>query len=100
MKQEEKPMWIEREDYCPNCNSQKALMLFDKYNSITNYPMLLDQNRTDIFNVNEYSKQYNYLQCNRCGTKFFIDWSTGLPRAMHPRHFKTFMNNFKMMKMV
>lgn len=93
-------MWVEREDYCPHCNSRKSLVIFDKYNNVINYPMVLDQNRTDIFNVNKTSKQFTHMQCNKCGTIFFIDWSSGLPRAMHPNYFKSFMNNFKMLKLV
>lgn len=32
MEQEKRniPMWLEREDYCPHCNSRKSLMIFDK----------------------------------------------------------------------
>ena len=91
-------MWIEREDYCPHCNSRKSLMIFDKYNNVINYPMLLDQNRKDIFEVNENSRQFTHMRCNKCGSNFFIDWSNGLPRPMHPNYYKSFMNNFKMMK--
>ena len=40
-----KIMWLEREDYCPHCHSRKALMIFDKYNNIINYPMVLDQDK-------------------------------------------------------
>ena len=95
---ENKIMWLEREDYCPHCHSRKALMIFDKYNNIINYPMVLDQDKKDIFKVGENSKQFTYMQCNKCGSNFFIDWSNGLPRAMHPNYYKSFMNNFKTMK--
>ena len=60
--------------------------------------MVLDQDKKDIFKVGENSKQFTYMQCNKCGSNFFIDWSNGLPRAMHPNYYKSFMNNFKMMK--
>ena len=69
-----KIMWLEREDYCPHCHSRKALMIFDKYNNIINYPMVLDQDKKDIFKVGENSKQFAYMQCNKCGSNFFIDW--------------------------
>ena len=66
---ENKIMWLEREDYCPHCHSRKALMIFDKYNNIINYPMVLDQDKKDIFEVGENSKQFTYMQCNKCGSK-------------------------------
>ena len=93
-------MWIEREDFCPHCKSRKSLMLYDSNNRIVNYPMILDQHREDVFQMNENMKQYKYFQCNKCGTYFFIDWSNGLPRAMHSSFYKSFITNYKMLKMI
>lgn len=94
-----KPITFEREDYCPHCNQEKSLLLYDYYGNMFNYPNILDNKNYSIFEVSKNSKTFHYMKCKNCGKEFFIDWSQGkLPRPMFSSFYRSFMRNFKMTK--
>ena len=92
------PLSFERQDYCPNCNTKRSLMIVDEYGNIINYPIMLDKDDHKIYS-HAKSKTYLLLRCDHCGKEFFIDWSQGeLPRPMPMNFYLSFMRNFKFTK--
>lgn len=91
---------FEREDFCPNCYSEKALLIFDDSNNVVYYPGILDSEDYSIFEKSEKGRVFSYMKCKYCGKEFFIDWSQGIPpKPMFAYFYRNFIRNFKMTKL-
>lgn len=93
-------IWYEREDFCPNCKKERALIIYDNYGKQLDYPLLLDYNRKDVFEVSEYGRIFSHMKCRFCNQEFFIDWTKELPTPMYNSSYRKFMRNFKLTKVV
>lgn len=91
---------FEREDFCPKCKKERALILYNSSGIAIDYPLLLDEKRKDQFDPSN-GKTYSHLKCRFCGNEYFIDWNTSeYPKPMCKNFYKRFLHNFKMTKVV
>ena len=42
------PLHYEREDFCPNCNNKRAMIIYDRHGNPFNYSNILDQDQLNI----------------------------------------------------
>ena len=61
----ETPFEIKRPDYCPYCDSDRSIELYNRYNKALRYTVFLDMMSSG--KISELSKDYEYLKCKKCG---------------------------------
>lgn len=65
-----------RPDKCMECNTERAIEIFDVFNKPVNYSYLLDLLESKDIDISEKfsNRQLSYMQCRRCGKVYCIDW--------------------------
>lgn len=86
-----KPYTIERNDYCYECNTRKAIEIYNIYNKPIKFSNLLDYGTEDDFKRVMEGNTLSYMKCRKCGKVFPILWENGTPR---PLFFINECNNF------
>lgn len=94
------PLHYEREDFCPNCNNKRAMIIYDRYGNPFNYSNILDQNQLNIFDPSRSDHVFSHMKCRFCKKEYLIDWTDERPKPMFYEFYKKFMRNFKMTKIV
>lgn len=76
-------------DCCVNCNSENTIELFDCNGKPMNYQLMRRMNNYKSLNCG--NNFVSYFRCTKCGTKYHIIWSDGIP---YPLISNTRINNF------
>lgn len=86
---------IPRDDYCPNCNNERCVEIFDAANKPINYTVLLDklESSKGKLKVDLSNKPIKQAMCLLCGKRYQIDWSDNLkiPRPFFLTELKNIM---------
>lgn len=73
-------------DTCHICMTPNSIDLYNNYNSPCNFTKKIEQG--ELTNLKAYG---SYMRCKKCGAKFMIDWTRGIPQ---PQYFTSFYNIF------
>lgn len=83
-----------REDTCPDCETERSLELYDRYNNPLRFSHLLDRNALCYLD----NKKLSHFKCKKCGKVFHIKWTgdkRNIPRPLQDIRISDFMTNFK-----
>jgi hypothetical protein len=67
--------------YCECCNSD-SIECYTIYNKPVNYNILLSRYTKEEILEKLNTAPLDYMKCNKCGRKYSIDWSDGLPSPL------------------
>lgn len=76
------PIYFERQDTCPICESKRSIECYDTFNRPIQFTKILDCIENNQ-NFDLRFREFSYMKCKNCNVRFMLDWKDkNIPRPL------------------